>query len=275
MQENKNNSIKEEEKVLQEEVETLEEEVSNENTKIKDNRFVAVSIIVAAVLIAAAIVFAVLYKSSNGGANGGQAQQNATSTADVMKIQSSDAVLGDVNAPVTIIEYGDYQCPYCNMFAVETQPLIVKNYVDSGKVKMIFRDFIVNDRTASDTESLDSALAAACANEQGKFWDFHDALSQLEYNDEVKNPQTAENNGNLNRDAFMSIAQKVGMDQTKFASCYDSQKYLKQVESVSASAMSMGLNATPTFFVNGQQVVGALPYSQFSAGIDSLLNQKK
>ena len=259
-------------KTKEEELDVSREESTLTGKGSRKDYFLPVSIVIAGVLIAGAIVFAMTYKggSSAGGGSAAQ-QQTATSTADVMKLGSRDVILGDANAPVTIIEYGDYQCPYCNMFFVETQPLIVKNYIDTGKVKMIFRNFIVNDRTSDQHESHNSALAAECAKDQNKFWDFHDALSQLEFNDETANPQTAENNGNLSRDAFMTIAKTLGMDQDKFASCFDSGQYSSEVQQESDQAMKYGLSATPTFFINGQQVIGALPYSQFQTGIDSLL----
>lgn len=258
-------------KKKEEELQVFKEEPTSVGNRRRKDYFLPASIILAGVLIAGAIVFAMTYKGGSSSGGSAAQQQTATSTADVMKLGSRDVVLGDANAPVTIIEYGDYQCPWCNTFFVETQPLIVKNYIDTGKVKMVFRNFIVNDRTSGQHESHNSALAAECAKDQNKFWDFHDALSQLEFNDETASPQTAENNGNLNRDAFMNIAKTLGMDQSKFASCFDSGQYSSEVQQESDQAMKYGLSATPTFFINGQQVTGALPYVQFQAGIDSLL----
>jgi predicted DsbA family dithiol-disulfide isomerase len=94
---------------------------------------------------------------------------------------------------------------------------------------------------------------------------------QLEAKDEAANPQTAENNGNLNRTAFVGIAATLGMDQGKFASCFDSGKYAVQIQQESSQAQAYGINATPSFIINGQQVVGAQPLSAFQAVIDPLL----
>lgn len=259
-------------KITEEEVQVFKNgEVASVGGGEKRDYFLPASIVIAGILIAGAVVFAIMYKGSSTGGSAAQ-QPTATSTADVMKLGSRDVILGNANAPVTIIEYGDYQCPYCNLFFTETQSLIVKNYVDIGKVKMVFRNFIVNDRTSSDHESHNTALAAECAKDQNKFWDFHDAVSQLEFKDETANPQTAENNGNLNRDAFMNIAKTLGMDQNKFASCFDSGQYSSNIQQESDQAIKYGITATPTFFINGQQVVGALPYAQFKTAIDSFLN---
>ena len=252
--------------IKEKEVQVFNNDAASADKGNKKDYFLPISIIIAGVLIAGAVIFAIIYK---GGSGGSAAQQPTASSA--LKLASRDVILGNANAPVTIIEYGDYQCPYCNLFFTETQPFIVQNYVNAGKVRMIFRNFIVNDRTSSQHESHDAALAAECAKDQNKFWDFHDALSQLEFKDETVNPQTAENNGNLNRNAFMTIAKTLGMDQNKFASCFDSGQYSANVQQESDQAAKYGMNSTPTFFINDQQIVGALPYSDFKTEIDTLL----
>ncbi len=228
---------------------------------------------VAGVIVAGAVLFATLYKAAPTGGTGAvnPGGQQGANTANLMKPQTTDIVLGDANAPVTMIEYGDYQCPYCTAFFSQTQSLIVSNYVNAGKVKFIFRDLIVNDRQASDHESHDAALAVACGAEQGKFWQFHDAVYQAEAKDETKNGNTSENNGNLSRTLFVSIAQTLGMDQAKFTSCFDSKKYASQVQAQSDDAAANGVSATPSFYVNGQEVVGAQPYGKFQAVLNALV----
>ena len=259
-------------KITEEEVQIFNKENKSNGGDGKGKRdyFLPMSILVAAVLIAGAIIFAMMYKGGSVAPsdNGNGAAQN---TGDIMKIVGRDTVLGDPNAPITIVEYGDYQCPYCNLFFMETQPLIVKNYVESGKVKMVFRNLIVNDRSATQHESHNAALAVECAKDQNKFWDFHDALSQLEFKDESANPQSSENNNNLNKDAFMNIAKNLGMDQGKFATCFDSGQYSSNIQAESDQALKYGINATPAFFINGKEVVGAQPYANFKAVIDALL----
>lgn len=234
--------------------------------------FLPVSILVAGVVIAGAVVFATFYRGSSPAPvpSGQQAagQQPTANVADIMKLGARDVVLGNADAPATIIEYGDYQCPYCTRFFSQTQPLLAANYINTGKAKLVFRDLIVNDRTAQDHESHNAALAAACSKDQGKFWQFHDALYQLEAKDEAANPQGSENNGNLNRAAFMNIAKTLGMDQNQFGSCYDSGKYTAQVQAESDQAAGYGISATPSFLVNGQPIVGAQPYATFQQAIE-------
>ena len=256
-------------KITEEEVQIFKEVSVESGNEIKKDYFLPVSIVVAGVLVAGAIVFAMTYKGGSNGASNNPGA--AVNSAEAMKLTSHDVILGDANAPVTIIEYGDYQCPYCNLFFTETQPLIVKNYVDTGKVKMVFRNLIVNDRSATQHESHNAALATECSKDQNKFWEFHDALSQLEFKDETTNQQASENNGNLNKEAFMNIAKTLNMDQNAFASCFDSGKYSSNIQQESDQAVKYGVNATPSFFVNGQQIMGAEPYANFKTLIDSLI----
>jgi len=247
------------------------EQEAQSAAKPKD-RMLAVSILIAAVLVSGSLVFAAVYKPAAPAGDTGQTPQQPTyNTSDIMKIGPTDAILGNANAPVTLVEYGDYQCPFCASFFANTQSQLIKNYVDTGKVKMIFRNFVVNDRTASDHESHNAALAAACAKDQNKFWQFHDAVYSAEVQDEMKNPAGAENNGNLTRALFLQLAGTVGMDKAQFASCYDSGKYAAGVQAESDAARADGVDATPTFFANGAAIVGAQPYDQFQATLDALL----
>ena len=102
--------------------------------------------------------------------------------ASLMTLGSRDAVLGNANAPVTIIEYGDYQCPFCTRYFSQIQPVIKSQYIDTGKAKMVFRDF-----SFLGPESTAAANAAQCAEDQGKLWSYHDALYAAKVADEAKN----------------------------------------------------------------------------------------
>ena len=248
-------------KITEEEVQIFNKETAPADDGRKKDYFLPASIIVAAVLIAGAIVFAIIYK---GGSPGGSAAQQATSTVDVMKAESRDIVLGNANAPVTIVEYSDYQCPYCGNFFTETQPLIVQNYVNVGKVKMIFRNF-----PFLGAESIAAAEAAECAADQNQGVAYHDALLKAKHAEEVGGG--SENDGSLNRTFFLKLAQGLNLNMPVFTSCIDSNKYASQINQEKATGAAAGVNSTPTFFINGQQVLGALPYSQFETGIDSLL----
>jgi protein-disulfide isomerase len=222
-----------------------------------------------AIVIAAALVSAsVVYFAWAGMQGGRPAQQvggngdtgGTAQTGDVPAIGERDVILGDANAPVTVIEYADYQCPFCERFFTQTESAIKNDYVKSGKVRLVYRNFAF-----LGPESKDAAAAAECAKDQSKFWLYHDALFAAEGLD------GKEHNGNLNKDLFVKLAKNVGMDTNAFAQCYDSKKYVELVEKQTAEATAAGVNSTPTTYVNGTQVVGAQPYGTFKAAIDQAL----
>jgi protein-disulfide isomerase len=113
-------------------------------------------------------------------------------------VGARDVILGDTKAPVTVIEYGDYQCPFCARFFTDVEPLLREQYIKTGKVRMIFRNY-----PFLGNESIAAAEAAECAKDQGKFWDFHDALYTAEHQD------GRENNGNLTNQAFYQLADSI------------------------------------------------------------------
>ena len=216
------------------------------------------SIIVAAVLISGSIIYLV-GGSKNSVGTGGTGQNPAVN--DTLKnAGSQDVILGDPKAPVTVIVYGDYQCPFCGRFFSTTEQLVRENYVKSGKVKIVARNF-----QFLGAESELAGQAASCAKEQSNFWTYHDAI----YNAEIKDGK--ENNGNLNKALFVEIAKNVGLDVNKFTSCYDSGKYADSIKQETQTAAALGVNSTPTIFVNGQIVKGALPYEQFQVLIENAL----
>ncbi len=227
--------------------------------------FLPISILVAGVMISGSILYAMNRGPASpkaevptGGAPTGQ--QPAVDRGALLAIQERDVILGDPKAPVTIIEYGDYQCPFCVRFFEQTEPQIIEQYVKTGKAKFIFRDLAF-----LGPESVEAGEAAECAKDQGKFWVFHDAL----YVAEGKDGQ--EHNGNLNRELFMQIAGQVGMNAAQFAECYDANKYAQVVQDVVKAAQSGGVNATPTSFVNAQMIQGAQPFASFKTAIDAEL----
>jgi protein-disulfide isomerase len=257
--------------------EKIEEHVVIEDKrKEKRDLFLPISILVAAVLIGGAVVFAAFYK---GGASPSPATTpptddtgtttpvaNATNT-DVMTLGPRDAILGNVNAPVTMIEYGDYQCPYCGEeFFAQTEPEIVANYVNTGKVRFVFRNFAF-----LGAESTAAAEAAECAEDQNKLWAYHDALYTGKVADDAKGG--SEDDGYFTNTLFINIATQLGLNVPTFTSCINSGKYANLVAQEKTDAEAQGVNSTPTFFINGQEVLGAQPYSAFQAVIDPLLNQ--
>ncbi len=216
------------------------------------------SIIVAAVLISGSIIYLVGGSKNNAGTGG--TGQNPSVDDSLKGATSQDVILGDPKAPVTVIVYGDYQCPFCGRFFSTTEQLVRENYVKSGKVKIVARNF-----QFLGAESELAGQAASCAKEQSNFWAYHDAI----YNAEIKDGK--ENNGNLNKALFVEIAKNVGLDVNKFTSCYDSGKYADSIKQETQTAAALGVNSTPTIFVNGQIVKGALPYEQFQVLIENAL----
>lgn len=263
------------EKLPNEEVIIIEEPRVARADKMPD-RFLAISILAAAVIIGGSIVFSTVYKggvapagtAENGAANtGGAGTAAAPAPANndaAMTPGPRDAILGKTDAPVTIIEYGDYQCPFCTQFFSQTEPQIVADYVTPGFVKMVFRNFAF-----LGPESLTAAAAAECANDQGKLWAYHDALYAAKVGDEQKGG--GESDGFYSRAKFLQLATQVGLDATTFTSCLDSNKYAALVNKEKGDGAAVGVDSTPTFYVNGQQIKGAQPYSVFKSTIDGLL----
>ena len=226
------------------------------------DRLLPISILIAAVLIAGAVVYSSFKKTPQ--TNISQTEPDTEQISGKPQI-GDDVVLGDPNAAVTFIEFGDYQCPFCGKFYKETEPLIRKNYIETGKVKMIYKDFAF-----LGPESIFAAQAAECAKEQGKYWSYHDVLFEEEFKD------GQENNGNLNREFFKEIALGLKMNSDEFLKCFDSEKYAAEVENdIKEAKAAMGQQAsTPTSFINGEMVRGAQPYDVFSQAIDEALNKK-
>jgi protein-disulfide isomerase len=172
-------------------------------------------------------------------------------------------IIGSPSAPITIVEFGDYQCHQCYNWFHNTKPSIFQNYVDTGKVNLVFVDLAFLGR-----DSPKAAQASYCAEDQGKYWEYH---NQLYISQESKI-----DNGWANSERLKSFAFSLGLDPELFDSCLDSGKYAKRVQSNIAEAKKFGVSGTPTFFIigpNGQQekLVGAQPYSVFTQVLDSMI----
>ena len=186
-----------------------------------------------------------------------QAQPSPTPTQQQpirQNIDLGDApVLGDKNAPVTIVEFSDFQCPYCGRFFTQTLPSIKKDYIDTGKAKLVFRDFPLSFHP----NAAPAAEAAECANEQGKYWGYHDKLF--------------ENQDSLSSELYLTLAEELGLDSDKFKTCIESNKYSEEVQADFSYGAKVGVSGTPTFFINGLKLVGAQPYEAFKQMIDAEL----
>jgi protein-disulfide isomerase len=162
---------------------------------------------------------------------------------------------GPDNAKVTIVEFTDFQCPFCESFYTDTYQLVKQRYGD--KVRFAFRHFPIPS-LHPDAER--ASLAAECAREQGKFWDYHDTLFT--------------NQKDLSRDALIKYAGQVKVSDTQqFTTCLDTQKYLSKVEDDIKAGIGYSVTGTPTFFVNGNILVGAQPFRVISAFIDREIAQ--
>ena len=182
---------------------------------------------------------------------------------------NASPILGDENAPLTLIEFGDYQCTYCKKFFRETVESILINYVETGKVKMLFKDFIVVDGAVGGNDSMNAANAAHCANDQGMFWQFHSTL----YNN-----WAGEGTGWISSEQLNKFANTLELDMNEFSNCVYELKWKKLVNASHDDAVALGVTATPTFFVidenrNVLKITGAQHYDVFKEVFDSALEK--
>jgi protein-disulfide isomerase len=176
-------------------------------------------------------------------------------------VQADGRALGDPNAPVTVVEYGDYQCPGCGQFARDLEPQLVEEYVKTGLVRFEFRDYAFLDQRSDGSESQDAAAAAFCAADQGAFWPYHATL----YNN-----QHGENEGAFTRDRLREMAAALGLSTDQFDACLDDGTHAADVDASNQSAQELGLGGTPSFVVNGQ-VIDYTGYDSIAAAIDAAL----
>ena len=173
--------------------------------------------------------------------------------------------MGDPNAPVKIVEYSDFQCPFCARFANETEAEIVQNYVNSGKVYFTYVPYGPGGNYIGP-ESEAAAQAAFCAAEQGKFWEFKETVFAN---------HTGENVGDYTDKRLVAMAEIVGLDMTQFKSCFSSNKYTDKLNEGIAQGRAQGAGGTPFFIFNdgAATINGAEPFSSFQAQIEALLNE--
>jgi len=178
--------------------------------------------------------------------------------------QNGSPILGNDNAPILIVEFGDYQCFFCNKFFHETEPAILENYVSKGLVKIVFKDF-----TIIGPDSINAAHASHCAEDQELFWEYHDIL----YNN-----WTGENNGWASSANLRVFAQQVGLNVDEFDNCMIDNIHNNRILASNADARALGIGGTPHFFVIGPdneitRLPGAQPYEVFEKLFESMLNE--
>jgi protein-disulfide isomerase len=187
------------------------------------------------------------------------------SGVDAGSVSAADPALGQASAPVTIIEYGDFKCPFCTRFAQETEPQLVSRYVDTGKARLVWRDF-----PRIDAESPVAAEATRCAAEQGRFWAYHDALYGYIWTNWYGAGRSAEG-VTAYEGHYDELASAVGLDAAAFDSCRSSGRTRSAVETARHQGLMAGVTGTPTFFINGKELVGAQPFGVFAQLIDQEL----
>lgn len=179
--------------------------------------------------------------------------------------QGDDPMKGNPSAPITIVEFSDFQCPFCARFYQDTLSQLEENYINNGKAKLIYRDLPLE---SIHKNAKSAALAAQCANEQDKFWDFHNKLfdGQTEWQNQSADQIAT---------TFVSYAADLKIDPKKFESCYTSAKYSDGIQKDQAEAARYGATGTPTFFIGNEndgfiKLVGAQPFFSFENTIRTL-----
>lgn len=162
--------------------------------------------------------------------------------------------LGKQNAPVTIIEFGDFQCGFCARFHRDTFPQLKKNYIDKGLVRFVYRPFPLGFE-----HSQISAIAGNCAADQNKFWEYHDSLYGKM--------------ANFTREDLLTVARQVKLNAKEFEACLRSERQVAAVGQSASEGAKAGVNSTPTFFINNARLTGAQPYEQFQKVIERELKR--
>jgi len=180
-------------------------------------------------------------------------EEPSAPSIDMDSLIGDDAVKGDVNAPVTIVEWSDYECPFCTRFYTETLGQIEKEYISTGKVRFIYKDFPLNFHANAQK----SAEAAECAGEQEKYWEMHDKLFEEGVSGGVA--------------SFKQFASDIGLNTAKFNDCLDSGEMASEVQNDFREGSAIGISGTPGFIINGKLVSGAQPFDVFKQIIDGEL----
>lgn len=263
----------EEQKFLEKEIGHLEKQLESEEEQShpvvqgfdKNKLILPASILIAAVLISGSLLYTRggLKSAANTGGQQQAAGNQPVPGAKVNVSADNDAFLGNEKAKVTVIEFSDFQCPFCRSFWRDTVPQLKKEYIDTGKIKFVYRDYPLNFHAGAKP----AAEGTECARDQGKFWELHDKIFQ---------EQDKQGQGTIQftKTDVVKWADQIGLNMTQFNQCLDSGKYKAEVEKDFADGSAAGVSGTPTTFINGRSLVGAQPFSSFKAIIDEELSKK-
>lgn len=214
---------------------------------------------VTGVIIAAVIAVGVLVYFNTQGTQGGEATDGQNQlVGSLPDVPMNGYVLGDPNAPVTVDEWGDFQCPSCLAFTTGASQNLEQTYIKQGKVKLVWHNYPILGQ-----ESIDAANASACAKDQGKFWPYHDKLYSM---------QGQENSGVFTKDKLKQYAKDVGLDSSQFDSCVDGNKHQSDVQQSLQQGQNLQVQYTPTLFINGQKAFEGTPsWTQLQGAIEKAL----
>ena len=198
-----------------------------------------------------------------------QPAQGPTQPSTPQRVQVSlddDPVRGDPDAPVTLVEFSDFQCPFCARFHTQTLPAIQENYIDTGKINFVYRDFPIQ---SIHPNAIPAALASECADDQGKFWEMHDMIFENQGNwQDLQLAQSAS--------LFREYAIEIGLNMDEFDPCMTSGKYLEEIQNDLNDGRAYGVTGTPGFFIGNEKIgftkiIGAQPFSSFQRVIEQQL----
>ena len=188
-----------------------------------------------------------------------ETQQDGKITAQSL-IQNGSPIMGNLNAPITIVEWGDYQCTFCYRFHQSSKDALIEEYVNTGRINFVFRDFPLNG-----PDSVLAAQASYCADVQGKYWEYHD---------EIYKNWAGERTGWVTRQSLDQFANTVGLDLIQFNECLDNKKYEQRVLENEKFGVKIGIKATPSFLIfNNEKITkieGNQPFSVFRQVIDTI-----
>lgn len=185
-----------------------------------------------------------------------QPTQNGKPPEKVEVSIDDDPIQGDKEAPVTIVEFSDYQCPFCKRAFDDAVKQIREKYIANGKVRLVYRDYPLDFHQYA----LPAAMAAECADDQGKYFEMHDKLF--------------ENQQALTDDDLIKYANEIGLKEAEFTKCFKDQKYKDEVLNDLKDGQKAGVGGTPAFFINGTVIEGAQPFSAFEKIIEEELKNK-
>lgn len=221
-----------------------------------------------AIIVAGALIAGALMYSSQSGLGSAPSLKNAAvgpavgdsgggNPAPILEnLEDDDPILGNPDAPVVIVEFADFQCPFCKRLYEDAEAKVISKYVKTGKAKWVYRDFPLSSIHAVAQKA---AEASECADEQGEFWPYHDMLYDKQ--------------SDLSLDNFKAWAQELGLDKNKFNECLDSGKYADEVQNDFKAGQAAGVSGTPATFINGRIITGAVPFERFEQAIEEELKK--